>query len=613
MHQRVALPHELKAELLLPGLGTGEGTPRLSEPCERHAQRGAADHDGPDNTIAHFPRARSLMHGKMVSLLLVAAIGFVRGNARGVPNTAATRVVRLRGPGVLHMAATRAVRLRGPRARPSMVDSGAGYDMSRAQLDPLSGRSFRRDALLQYASTNQSEPLRILLFALLAAILALAPIVSDEVPSSLGAVLSEAPAKASCALGALGSVALFQRERSRRTAQLVRIERECALRELPVTLDDGVVRRTIPLRQLSGERAAVLLLGSPARVRAMLDEARVLAPRLAEAEVLLVGVPLSGTAASGADASKAVASARELMLAFGPCSWLGVSAAASKWEAFASDVLGLGEDRALLSEQGGWIALTRRGRTCGSGLGPAQLDQLLGAQYGPRTPLPPVGAWAEAAAREAKAAAAKAAAAGAADAQSAAGVAARPVTAASRLLDAQQALYTALSAADGPALSQLWAAESPLLARAAGEMPEVFLFGSEGAKAAAAEGAARMDDWAAVLGDGATVGLQVGGCTAAILGETQATQQDGSGSGSRDGGPLQGLTSCLEYPPARADGSTPPTLLATQRWVAEGVGTGSEKQWRLVSHRTIPFAFRMGAMACLRCDARGCVAFNRNL
>lgn len=487
-----------------------------------------------------------------------------------------------------------------PRARPAAMAAsggggGGGYDMSRAQLDPLSGRSFRRDALLQYSSTNQSEPLRILLFALLAAILALAPFVSDEVPSSLGAALAEPPARAACALGAFGASALFQRERGRRTAQLVRLERECALRELPVTLDDGLVRRTVPLAKLSGERAAVLLLGAPERVRRSLDEARVLAPRLNEAEVLLIGVPLSG----GGEASSAVAAARELSLALGPREWLGVAAGARQWERFAAQTLGLGDEgSAVLAERGGWIALTRRGRTCGSGLGPAQLDQLLGAQYGPRTTLPPVGAWAEADARAARA--------GAAGGGSAAGA----PSAEARLLEAQAALYTALSAADGAALGSLWAAESAAIARGAGEMPETFLFGVTGAKAAAAEGAARMDDWGAVLADGATLGLQAGGATAAVLGPEPQSGAGGSGSGRRL---VEGLTSCLEYPPAREDGSVPPTLLATQRWVAEAPAEGGELGWRLVSHRTIPFAFRMGAMACLRCDARGCVAFNRNI
>jgi hypothetical protein len=158
--------------------------------------------------------------------------------------------------------------------------------------------------------------------------------------------------------------------------------------------------------------------------------------------------------------------------------------------------------------------------------------------------------------------------------------------------------------------------------------------------AGVAPGVARMDDWRAVLADGATLGLQAGGCVATVLELPEPTETaaaasgDGNGaaSGSGDGaGQLEGLTCCIEYPAPRADGAPAPTLLATQRWVAaapSAAGSGSKSEgsasggvslsaavpeWRLVSHRTIPFCYRIGAMACLRCDSRGCVAYNRNV
>ncbi|KAJ1617643.1 hypothetical protein T492DRAFT_1098272 [Pavlovales sp. CCMP2436] len=469
------------------------------------------------------------------------------------------------------------------------------YDMTRPQLDPLSLRQFRRDALLQYSSTNQSEPLRILLFALLAAIFALAPLVASEVPSGLSIQLEGPAARAGCALAAVGSAALFARERGRRTAQIVKLEREYYLRDLPVTLDGNTGRRTVTLSLLAGSRAAVLILGSAAHVFAELDTARVLAARLGEAEVLVVGVPFGG-----GDAEEPVA--RALLAGLKPAPWLATAAGPKQWERFALEVLGLQSLElradARPAERGAWIALTRRGRTCGSGLGRPPLEELLGSQYGPRSQLPPFEAWAEAATRMARAAPAAEPAASA------------PASDETLLLLAQQHLYAALASADGAALSRLWSTDSATSAALAGDMPpSVWLYEegkvraacavqlAAGAKAGAVS--ARLDGWAAVLADGATRGLRSGGQSAVVL----------AGTFPGDSGPLEeALTTALEYPAPRASGPPPPTLLAVQRWRRS---TGTEGEWLLVSHRTIPYNFRMGAMATLHCDCRGCVAFNR--
>ena len=47
--------------------------------------------------------------------------------------------------------------------RPSNENDAAGFSFSGQQFDLLSLRSFRRDTILQYDATNQSEPLRIAL------------------------------------------------------------------------------------------------------------------------------------------------------------------------------------------------------------------------------------------------------------------------------------------------------------------------------------------------------------------------------------------------------------------------------------------------------------------
>ena len=61
---------------------------------------------------------------------------------------------------------------------------------------------------------------------------------------------------------------------------------------------------------------------------------------------------------------------------------------------------------------------------------------------------------------------------------------------------------------------------------------------------------------------------------------------------------------------------TTQTLLAVQEWVAatSAEETAAAAEWRLVSHKTIPFAPGIKAGAVLRCDERGCIALiNRAL
>ena len=82
--------------------------------------------------------------------------------------------------------------------------------------------------MIQYSNTNQSEPLRILIFILFTVSALSAP--------------AFAPSNAALwyyALAVLFSVVfgfLFVRERGKRTAQLVRLEREYAIGDLPVEL-----------------------------------------------------------------------------------------------------------------------------------------------------------------------------------------------------------------------------------------------------------------------------------------------------------------------------------------------------------------------------------------
>ena len=78
----------------------------------------------------------------------------------------------------------------------------------------MSLQTWRRETLLRYDNANQSEPLRILLFALLALSLASCVAIAD----AIGAPAPEGAALAGYYGSALGSAALFARERENRTS-----------------------------------------------------------------------------------------------------------------------------------------------------------------------------------------------------------------------------------------------------------------------------------------------------------------------------------------------------------------------------------------------------------
>ena len=93
--------------------------------------------------------------------------------------------------------------------------------LQKGQFDPLSLRSFRRETLITYSSTNQSEPLRILIWGLCVFVFALAPQFGELLSEPLDGTSAAASAGA-----AIASLVLFNRERGRRASQLVKLERE---------------------------------------------------------------------------------------------------------------------------------------------------------------------------------------------------------------------------------------------------------------------------------------------------------------------------------------------------------------------------------------------------
>ena len=118
---------------------------------------------------------------------------------------------------------------RAPRiavSRAVVVARDDKFDVSGQQFDLLSLRSFRRDTILQYDATNQSEPLRIaltllgILFSLSLPALAV-DFRIDELTANVGALV-----------GTGISGGFFARNRAARLARMLKVEREYAMGDL---------------------------------------------------------------------------------------------------------------------------------------------------------------------------------------------------------------------------------------------------------------------------------------------------------------------------------------------------------------------------------------------
>ena len=173
------------------------------------------------------------------------------------------------------------------------------FDLSRPTLDLFTLRNIRGDALLQYNTLNQSEPLRINLYLLLTFTLLALPSMSEAV---LGEDLS-LPGTAASVLGSVGSFALFFRECGRRSKQLERIEKEMNAEFLPVRLPNNRMAERpygppVQLKQLRGKKRIIALCGNKDQLKAALTEVRVFRNRLFQAAAIVIPIPNDGSSSN---------------------------------------------------------------------------------------------------------------------------------------------------------------------------------------------------------------------------------------------------------------------------------------------------------------------------
>lgn len=427
----------------------------------------------------------------------------------------------------------------------------SGYNEKMQQFDILSLRTFRRDTILQYDSTNQSEPLRIaltllgILFGLCVPSLGNELKITDPTTLNVGAALST-----------IISGALFARNRGARQARLEKIEREYALGDL-VAIYRGFQRKY--LRELRGKKRIVVLFGTRAVVNSALSEAFAYRRRLVAADAIVVPIY------SDEEGDGNIVQVGEAESFF-----FWQASKVQSWKAYFEELLSA---RSLSDEgRGLWVGLNLRGRTFGSALGMPRWDELLGTGMQPTGD--GFGELRESEERSAEEAAEEAAKAAKGLALSA-GVSA-PLTPTANdhagLLASQAKFYEALTSADVSTMQTLLtdSVEDTSLDSMVTE----------------------------ALGEGARIEPWEAGSSAWPPAGMRPTDRDGLILSTGEG-----WTTAVERP---QEGGT---LLATQRWLKDDDGA-----WRLKAHQYIPWsADGATAVLSLRCDKRGCVLFGRQI
>lgn len=242
------------------------------------------------------------------------------------------------------------------------------FDVSKPSFDLLALRNIRGDALLRYNTLNQSEPLRISLYALLSFSLFAFPFISETVGGEPVGFVGAAGSIA----GALGSVALFLRECDKRSKQLMRIEKELNSESLQLRLPMNAIS-DIPftdpapfgtLMQTSKPPRIVAICGTSEELTEALSDLKTYGRRLRQATTFIVPVPSDGSTREDWNLGK-----NRLL-------WLADAYDLDTWIQYFD---GLDETKEFR-----WFGLNSNGRSFGSGRGEApQWLQILGQHCRP--------------------------------------------------------------------------------------------------------------------------------------------------------------------------------------------------------------------------------------
>lgn len=243
------------------------------------------------------------------------------------------------------------------------------FDISKPVFDPLSLRTVRGDALVRYDATNQSEPLRIILFALLGASLVSAPFIVE----AIGYEAMNLPTTIGSFALATGSGVLFFRECTRRARQLKRIEKELNTESLPIRLptnpfSEMPFTKAFPLKTLRSIKTPpriIALCGTRSALTKALSSLAIYRQRLSQASVFVVAIPTDGSTIDDCQVLDKNIYKSWLADSYQPHVWLDYFRALKDGET-ENDY----EFR--------WFGLNSNGRSFGSGDGEMQIIQLMG-------------------------------------------------------------------------------------------------------------------------------------------------------------------------------------------------------------------------------------------
>lgn len=347
------------------------------------------------------------------------------------------------------------------RSSSALQMSANPFDISKPVFDLFALRQIRGDALLQYNTLNQSEPLRISIYGLLAVACFSAPLVSEAV----GGEPMNLAATAASTLAGFGSVVLFVNECRKRSQQLSRIEKELNAENLRVRLPASAIADSpygqpeslLQLKRSPVPPRIIALCGSASQLKEALTSLQVLGRRLRQSSAFVVAVPLDGSKRS------------DWGIGDGRAPWLAEAFDVDEWKNYFDE----------LAENTGdfrWFGLNSNGRSFGSGSGECpQWLQLLGQHLRPTELL---------------------------DEDDEVAVLSNDEKS---VIECQANFYKALTTGDFDMLTSLYSPEqSPLVS-----------------EVVSAEG--RLDDWKSCLEEGARPeGMKVSGSDAVVLSDTRA-------------------------------------------------------------------------------------------
>ena len=426
------------------------------------------------------------------------------------------------------------------------------FDVSRPVFDPLALRSIRGDALIRYNALNQSEPLRITLYGLMAFIFLSAPLLGEAVGYN-GGELSSAPARIVSVALSLASSGLFVRECTKRSRQLTRMEKELNTETLPIRLPTNAfsdkpwtdVATLKDLQRVSNPPRIIALSGTKERLQEALSGLTILGRRLKQASVYVVAVSTDGSTLTQWQEtlpSSAFDNRKSLP-------WLADPYQPQVWLEYIESLTNdrnQNNDEAVKESTSTfrWFGLNSSGRSFGSGEGDIpQWRQIFGQFLAPTDILD----------------------------ESDASMSSDLSTDMRSLFDAHALFYKSLTTGDLSTMINVYTNSS------APQVSEVV------------EAGGRIDSWVDCLADGARPqDMLVSGTDGILMSD------------------LEAFTTNVEFPAINA-GVDSATLLAVQQWTRKD----KQGEWKLQLHQTIPWSPDAKAQGTLRCDCRGCVALTR--